>query len=60
VFHQLLLLLVVLQLCPELDPTERYVERKRKLDEVRGVLGDKLYEARLRQLRDEFLKSSAL
>jgi hypothetical protein len=51
---------IIDKLCPELDLTERYVERKRNLDEVRGVLGDELYEARLRQLRDEFLKSSAL
>jgi hypothetical protein len=46
--------------CPELDPIERYVERKRKLDDVCGVLGEELYEAWLMLLKEEFLKSSAL
>ncbi len=46
--------------CPELDPIERYVERKRNLDDVCGVLGEELYEAWLMQLKEEFLKSSAL
>lgn len=51
---------IIDRLCPELDPTERYVERKRKLDEMRVVLGEELYEARLSQLKDAFLKSSAM
>ncbi len=51
---------IIDKLCPELDPTERYVERKRKLDEMSGALGEELYEARLSQLQDEFLKSSAM
>ena len=51
---------IIDKLCPELDPTERYVERKRKLDEMRGALGEELYEARLSQLKDAFLKSSAM
>jgi len=51
---------IIDKLCPELDPTERYVERKRKLDEMRVVLGEELYEARLSQLKDAFLKSSAM
>jgi hypothetical protein len=43
---------IIDRLCPELDPMERYVERKRKLDEMR--------EAKLSQLNDAFLKSSAM
>ncbi len=31
---------IIDKLCPELDPTEWYVERKRKLDEMRGALGE--------------------
>ena len=51
---------IIDKLCPELDPTEWYVERKIKLDEVHGILGGDLYEASLMQLKDEFLKSSTL
>ncbi len=51
---------IIDRLCPELDPTEWYVERKIKLDEVHGILGGDLYEASLMQLKDEFLKSSTL
>ena len=48
------------KLCPDVDPTDLYTSRKRKLDEARAALGEELYNLRLTQLRDEFLKSSAL
>jgi hypothetical protein len=31
---------MVERLCPEEDPTDRYAARKRKLDEMRGVIGE--------------------
>jgi hypothetical protein len=48
------------KLCPDVDPTALYTSRKCKLDEARAALGVELYNIRLQQLRDEFLKSSAL
>jgi hypothetical protein len=48
------------KLCPEDDPTERFVARKRKLDELRDILGDDVYDAKLKQLKAEFLKASAM
>ena len=47
------------KLCPDMDPTELFTTRKRKLDEARNALGEDLYNLRLQQLRDEFLKSAA-
>jgi hypothetical protein len=46
--------------CPEEDPTERFANRKRKLDELRTVLGEEIYATMLQQLREEFLKSAAM
>lgn len=51
---------IVDKLCPELDPTEKFATRKRKLDDLRDVLGDDLYESKLQQLRNEFLQAAAL
>jgi hypothetical protein len=51
---------IVDKLCPELDPTEKFATRKRKLDDLRDVLGDDLYELKLQQLRNEFLQAAAL
>jgi hypothetical protein len=51
---------IVDKLCPELDPTEKFAARKRKLDNLRDVLGDDLYESKLQQLRNEFLQAAAL
>lgn len=51
---------IVDKLCPELDPTEKFAARKRKLDDLRDVLGDDLYESKLQQLRNEFLQAAAL
>ncbi len=47
------------KLCPDMDPTELFTTQKRKLDEARNALGEDLYNIRLQQLRDEFLKSAA-
>jgi hypothetical protein len=47
-------------LCPEDDPTERFVAWKRKLDKLRDILGDDVYDAKLKQLKAEFLKTSAM
>jgi hypothetical protein len=51
---------IVEKLCPDEDPTEKFATRKRKLDELRDVLGEDIYQAKLQQLKDEFLKASAL
>ena len=50
---------IVERLCPELDPTEKNASRKRKLDELCDVLGEELYQAKLSQLREEYMKASA-
>jgi hypothetical protein len=51
---------IVDKLCPELDPTDKYAARKRKLDDSRAVLGEDLYNLKLKQLKEEFIKASAL
>ena len=48
------------KLCPDQDPTDRFASRKCKLDELRDVLGDELYQTKLQQLNEEFLKALAL
>jgi hypothetical protein len=48
------------KLCPEDDPTERFVAGERKLDELRDILGDDVYDAKLKQLKAKFLKTSAM
>ena len=55
----LLMQKMVDRLCPELDPTEKFASRKRKLDELRDVLGEELYQAKVTQLREEYMKASA-
>jgi hypothetical protein len=50
---------LVEKLCPDVDPTEVFTTRKRKLDEACNALGEDLYNIRLQQLREEFLKSAA-
>ncbi len=47
---------MVERICPEEDPAEHYVARKRKLDDLREALGDELYDIKLQQLKDEFKK----
>jgi hypothetical protein len=51
---------IIEKLCPEEDPAERFANRKRKLDELRAVLGEEIYAARLQQLWEELLKSAAM
>jgi hypothetical protein len=51
---------VVERLCPEEDPTDKFASRKRKLDELRAVLGEEIYVAKLNQLKEEFLKTAAM
>jgi hypothetical protein len=58
--HTKVLAKLVERLCPEEDPTEKFMSRKRKLDDSRVFLGEELYQIKLQQLRDEFLKQSAL
>jgi hypothetical protein len=48
------------RLCPEEDPTERYTARKRKLDDSRAVLGEELYQARVNQLKKDFLNTATM
>ncbi len=48
------------KLYPETDPTDKFMARKRKLDEGREVLGEELYNAKLQQLKDECMNVSAL
>jgi hypothetical protein len=50
---------LVEKLCPDVDLTEVFTTRKRKLDEACNALGEELYNIRLQQLREEFLKSAA-
>jgi hypothetical protein len=50
---------MVERMCPESDPTEKFASRKRKLDELRDVLGEELYQAKVTQLREEYMKASA-
>jgi hypothetical protein len=51
---------IVEKLCPDEDPTEKFASRKRKLDELQDVLGEEIYQAKLQQLKDDFLKALAL
>ena len=48
------------RLCPDADPTDRFASRKRKLEELRDVLGEELYELKLQQLKEEFMKAAAM
>jgi hypothetical protein len=58
--HTKVLAKLVERLCPEEDPTEKFVSRKRKLDDSHVFLGEELYQIKLQKLRDEFVKQSAL
>ncbi len=51
---------LVERLCPEEDLTEKFLSRKHKLDDSRVFLGEELYQIKLQQLHDEFVKQSAL
>jgi hypothetical protein len=51
---------MVERLCPQEVPAERYIARKRKLDDLRVSLGEELYDMKLEQLKDEFTKASAM
>jgi hypothetical protein len=57
--HMLMMQKMVERMCPELDPTEKFAGRKHKLDELRDVLGEELYQVKLAQLREEYMKASA-
>jgi hypothetical protein len=57
--HMLMMKKMVERMCPELDPTEKFAGRKHKLDELRDVLGEELYQVKLAQLREEYMKASA-
>lgn len=48
------------RLCPEEDPTDRFAARKRKLDEMRGIIGEELYTIKVEQLQDEFKRAAAM
>jgi hypothetical protein len=50
---------MVERMYPELDLTEKFASRKRKLDELHEGLGEELYQAKLIQLKDEYMKASA-
>lgn len=47
------------KMCPEEDPIDKFTARKRKLDEARIVLGEELYNAKIKQLTEQFKNSSA-
>jgi len=51
---------MVERLCPEEDPADRFVTKKRKLDELRASLGEDLYVLKLGQLKEEIKKTSAM
>jgi hypothetical protein len=48
------------KMLPDEDPTEKFISRKHKLDEVRDIIGEDLYQYKMNQLKDEFKKLSAL
>jgi hypothetical protein len=58
--HTKVLAKLLERLCPEEDPTEKFLSRKRKLDNSCVFSGEELYQIKLQQLRDEFVKQSAL
>jgi hypothetical protein len=51
---------IVEKLCPEEDPTDKFTARKRKLEEAQAALGEELYHMKVQQLKDEFMKTSAI
>jgi hypothetical protein len=58
--HTKVLAKLVERLCPEEDPTKKFLSQKHKLDDSRVFLGQELYQLKLQQLHDEFVKQSAL
>jgi hypothetical protein len=51
---------MVERLCPEEDHTDRYAARKRKLDDMCGVIGEELYAIKMEQLKEEFKRATAI
>jgi hypothetical protein len=45
---------------PRESSKKEYADQKRGLDEMHNMLGEELYAAKVQQLKDEFLKSSAM
>ncbi len=48
------------KLCPDADPMDCFASRKRKLEELCNVLGEELYELKLQQLKEEFMRAAAM
>jgi hypothetical protein len=51
---------MVERLCPEEHPTDCYAARKKKLDEMHGVIGEELYAIKMEQLKEEFKQAAAM
>jgi len=51
---------IVEKLCLEKDPTDKYTARKCKLDQAWAALREALYHMKVQQLKDEFIKKSAM
>ncbi len=51
---------VVKKLSPDEDPKERYAAWKKTLNGMNNMIGEELYANKAQQLKDEFLKSSAM
>jgi hypothetical protein len=58
--HTKVLAKLVERLCPEEDPTDKFLSQKHKLDDSRTFWGENLYQMKLHQLHDEFVKHSVL
>ncbi len=57
---RLMLQKIVERLCSDANPTDHFASRKRKLEELHDVLGEELYELKLKQLKEEFMKAAAM
>ena len=51
---------IVERLCLDADPMDHFACRKRKLEELHDMLGEELYELKLQQLKEEFMKAAAM
>ncbi len=57
---RLVLQKIVERLCLDADPMDHFACRKRKLEELHDMLGEELYELKLQQLKEEFMKAAAM
>jgi hypothetical protein len=56
--HTMMMQKMVERLCPKVDPAEKNAYRKQELDELCDMHGEVLYQAKLLQLKEEYMKAS--